>query len=126
VKNYPLLRKTLEHIEAHPEEHDQGTWGLETQCGTTMCFAGQAVVLDGLSPIWTNLIQGPADERQMISVVMKDGTLHSVYDGAQRILGLSNGEAEALFMDCMTLEDVRVLVAELLAEEGADGGDGVE
>ena len=39
----PLLRKTLEHIKAHPEEWDQSSW----RCDTGMCFAGWAVTLVG-------------------------------------------------------------------------------
>lgn len=40
-----LLRRTLEYIEAHPEEHDQRHWAQRTACGTTMCIAGTAVML---------------------------------------------------------------------------------
>lgn len=59
--NLPLLRKVLDHIDAHPEEHDQVTWGFEYRwpsaqflieehlragkCGTAMCIAGWAVSL---------------------------------------------------------------------------------
>ncbi len=44
--NVDLMRKTFEYIEAHPEEHDQGTWAShDPDCGTTRCFAGTALHL---------------------------------------------------------------------------------
>jgi hypothetical protein len=43
--NIPLFQKVMDHITAHPEEHDQGTWGWATvtngtPCGTAFCVAG--------------------------------------------------------------------------------------
>lgn len=45
--NVPLLRKILDHITAHPEEHDQEVWAERTACGTVMCLAGHAAVMTG-------------------------------------------------------------------------------
>jgi hypothetical protein len=127
VKNYPLLRKTKEHIEAHPEEHDQRYWGLKGPCGTTMCFAGHAVVLAGLKPIWSrpgDIFYG--EETHMIAVVEEDGSRWSVQVGAARALGLGPDEAEELFQECGTLHQVQRVVGAFLAEEGGEGDDGVE
>jgi hypothetical protein len=127
VKNYPLIRKTWEHILAHPEEHDQHTWGLATACGTTMCFAGQAVVLNGDEPIWevfppdTIMNSSRSDEQQMVSVrLKKDGSRYAVSDAAAIVLGLDADEAERLFMDCTNIEEVSEVVNEYLAEEAND------
>ncbi len=122
MKNYPLLRKTWEHIEAHPEEHDQDHWGRTTPCGTTMCFAGQAVVLGGLKPIWET-VDGA---EEMTGAEFENGIQLHVWDAAEKILGLSPGESDRLFMDCNNLEDVRQVIGEYLDEEGAGDVDGVE
>ncbi len=49
--NLPLLRKVLGHIDNHPREWNQSTWGMQTQsetaCSTAHCVAGWAVVFDG-------------------------------------------------------------------------------
>jgi hypothetical protein len=50
--NLPLLQKALDHIEAHPEEWNQGSWGQTVQgCGTTACLAGHIALLDGWTPV---------------------------------------------------------------------------
>ncbi len=46
--NVPLLRKTLEHITAHPKEHDQEIWALRLpSCGTKGCVAYHAAIMEG-------------------------------------------------------------------------------
>jgi hypothetical protein len=40
----PLLRKQLEWATAHPEEHYQSDWVVETECGTAYCIAGHTCV----------------------------------------------------------------------------------
>lgn len=76
--NLPLLRKILDHIDAHPEEHDQETW--ESACGTTRCVAGWALHFDGQK-------------------VRADG---SIPRRAREVLGLTVSESEALFFDTCT------------------------
>lgn len=45
----PRARKTLEHLIAHPEEHNQKQFGRRTACGTTMCIAGTTVYQDAVA-----------------------------------------------------------------------------
>lgn len=45
--NVPLLKRVLDHIEAHPETHDQDWWAEDTACGTVMCIAGHTVAMTG-------------------------------------------------------------------------------
>src|SRR6478609_6380573 len=55
VPNLPLLRKVLEHIDAHPEEWHQSVWAMETsasECGTAFCVAGHTVVMAGGELLW--------------------------------------------------------------------------
>lgn len=114
MKNYPLLRKTMEHIEAHPEEHDQDHWGLKTACGTVMCFAGHAAVLDGATPIWN---QGPSDRHPEMEAVIRNGSAMRVEQYAGMALGLTDKEADELFWGADDIDDVRKVVAKFLAEE---------
>jgi hypothetical protein len=54
--NLPLLRKVLDHIDAHPEEWHQANMGDEDdlKCGTPMCVAGWALAFTGCqSQHWT-------------------------------------------------------------------------
>ena len=107
--NVDLLDRTLAYIEAHPDEHDQGTW----RCGTAMCFAGHAAVLDGgvwAGPEHDELVamrEDPAEVRRLSSI----GEVVHVEDRARRVLGLTGEEAYALFYRAATLDDVRAGVA---------------
>lgn len=47
MRNEQLLRDVASHIEAHPEQYNQGTYGREAACGTTACIAGWACLLSG-------------------------------------------------------------------------------
>lgn len=44
--NWPLVWKTLEYILDNPEEWDQSYFVKKTDCGTTHCFAGVAIMLE--------------------------------------------------------------------------------
>jgi len=47
MANQELAKKVLDHILAHPEEHDQSTWGIKAECGTVACIAGWTCILAG-------------------------------------------------------------------------------
>lgn len=47
------MRRTLAHIQANLGLWDQNKWVGRTDCGTTYCFAGWTVVLEGI-PITVN------------------------------------------------------------------------
>lgn len=91
--NVPLLRKTLEHITAHPEEHSQAAWAQRsyrdqgTLCGTTYCLAGHAVQFAGYDIDW---------ERGTYTTdyVVDGGSIEHV---AQRELGLSDPQVRRMF-----------------------------
>jgi hypothetical protein len=109
--NVPLLRKTLEHIEAHPEEWDQAHW----RCGTVMCFAGTACHLDGGEwvgdlPVLLQRDGEPDDAVWQPSI--GQGHVH-VVTRARRILGLTVGQSLCLFSAANDLGDLRRWVAAL-------------
>jgi hypothetical protein len=52
--NVPLLRKVLEYITEHREQHRQDIWITQREsCGTAGCLAGWAVVLADLDVDWS-------------------------------------------------------------------------
>lgn len=126
VLDIPLARKTIEHIEAHPEEHNQGAWvttrtefretGVTPACRTAYCFAGHAVVLSGGEFAQYDdgedfvFVHGPitAQYRQNKAY----GGIH-IADYAQHVLGLAPGEASRLFFANNTVEDLRGMVTSL-------------
>jgi hypothetical protein len=55
TKNWTRLRAVREYIGTHPEDWEQQAW----RCNTGMCFAGQAVAMDGAT--WLTLNPGPLD-----------------------------------------------------------------
>lgn len=59
--NLPLLQRTMDHITAHQEAWNQGSWRQfqenDNACGTAMCFAGWAAQLD--EGIWLTDVLSP-------------------------------------------------------------------
>jgi hypothetical protein len=49
--NAELAYRVLDHIDAHPEQWNQGRWIGKSECQTVGCFAGWAVLLSGAEPI---------------------------------------------------------------------------
>jgi hypothetical protein len=112
--NVALLRKTLEHIENHPQEWNQGTW----HCGTIACFAGHAVIIDGgqfaddwRAPFVAERPDDPGDAFREFGCGA--GQIH-IADRARHVLGLTQAEADDLFAAANTLDDLREQVARLI------------
>lgn len=105
--NKELLVKTLAFIKANPETWDQGDW----VCGTTMCFAGHACVLNGDKLItdpdddWQGCVQGVTDPH--------DGDPMHASERARLILGLDHVDSKRLFHAGNSLERLDEIVAEL-------------
>lgn len=98
--NVPLLRKTLEHITAHPEEWDQETWALQTSCGTVGCLAGWAVTLAGHNLVFTKGCDCEvcdAEESIAAETCIVDGQLRTIHKAAEHALGLTQEQACSLF-----------------------------
>ena len=57
--NAELAYRVLDHIDAHPEQWDQGHWVAEAECGTVGCFAGWAVMLSGYTVNDAVVIESP-------------------------------------------------------------------
>jgi hypothetical protein len=125
--NIELLDKVLKHIEDHPETWEQEVWRTEedeawvkdpetgvevltVDCGTAFCFAGWTCQMEGGK--WvdnSSLLAVPEDEIHPL----RNWILAS--DRAERLLGLAEYEADALFRSENTLEDIREIVAQIKA-----------
>lgn len=82
----PFARKVLEHLIAHPEEHNQDFFGVQTPCGTRGCIAGTAVMMH------------PEGELQWCDGIMRDTRGGFDFpEQAQEFLGLSDRDAHDLF-----------------------------
>jgi hypothetical protein len=111
VRNKELLQRTIDYIEAHPEEWDQAEW----RCGTSMCFAGHAAILAGCE--WRDetgpfvLLPDMEDKKYIY------GDTARVDDAARFMLGLTSNEAMVLFAANNSLVALREMVQGLI-----DGG----
>lgn len=80
--NTQKLTDTLEYVREHPEEHNQGSWGKRTDCGTTFCIAGHLIDREeGWTPIY--LHNGNVEE-----FFGPDGNEYLVSSAAALILGI--------------------------------------
>lgn len=109
--NAPLLRKTLEHIEHHPEEWKQDRW----RCGSGMCFAGHAATIAGGRFLADTdlLVAEDDDPPEDVGQFCNGHRCVAVGDRAERVLGLTFDDRDRLFDSANTLDDLRCIVGEL-------------
>jgi len=100
--NVALLRKALEHIDAHPEEHDQRSWARKSSCGTTMCLAATVAVLAGHEIDWSKPLMTTGYSAHFYELV--DG--RKIPDAAQESLGADDEQAHSLFYGCKNADDL--------------------
>jgi hypothetical protein len=97
------VKLVLAQIDATPELWDQGVWMAHTQCGTTACVAGWACLLAGADPTeelsWEDTYVRLGDRTEDVPVL------------AAELLGLSGAQAEALFWETNTREDLDMVLA---------------
>ncbi len=108
--NVPLLRKTLEHITAHPEEHIQSTWALKRDCGTACCLAGWAVQFAGHEIDWSRGILCEGGGLDSVNVKGMGRTTIDLV--AEDVLGLPMDWASRLYRATNTLADLWQLASE--------------
>jgi hypothetical protein len=106
--NLELLRKVLRHIDAHPEEYDQGNFAVRTECGTAYCIAGHACVMSGFRFKWHKNMEQSASLACGVGADPK----------ATELLGLTDGEAEYLFDPENDREGIEDLAMEIAARAG--------
>lgn len=110
--NVELMQETLDYIAAHPEEHDQGDWAQRTGCKTTRCMAGTVVHLaPGYKLLWHREQDGKYDYTS--TAVDNSGRTHSVPDLAEELLGVNHQQANDLFYNSGTLNDLYARAEEI-------------
>jgi hypothetical protein len=117
MPNTELLRRTLAHIEAHPFQWDQDSWAIRTECGTSYCFAGTALMLSEIEPDWREADRDEATGDLYTRWANVGGKTRLISDVAQEALELSDSDAARLFDPYNDLEALRHIVAQLTAHE---------
>jgi hypothetical protein len=102
----------LDQIEADPEHWDQTQWSSIAECGTTMCFAGWACKMEGLT-LGVEVKPHLFDAR----VALADGK--DISDTARVILGLTDEEATNLFI-CTTYSSDEFILSNGSPEDRAE------
>lgn len=117
MPNGPLLRTTMDYIEAHPEEHFQGEYAVRRSCGSAGCFATNAILIRFPDAViqWrpTKSIERRrlgADAAEVAAIVEIDGVLRRIDPLAQEILELNEGQSFNLFYEENSVERLRELV----------------
>lgn len=110
--NVPLLRKSLEYLTEHPEEHDQEAWAFRApSCGTTYCLAGHVVRLAGHQIKWQRPDEMTVEHEEVASQVREpvliDGTSETRISAvAAHELGLTAHQADQLFLSCDSVTEL--------------------
>ena len=116
MPNTDLLQRTLAQIEEHPEMWGQQDFARQTDCGTAFCFAGHAVML--AHPTAVPTFDG-AEATSFVSI--PDHPVRPIWwipELARDLLGLGKTTGDILFDADNSLDELRDMVADLLA-----GGD---
>lgn len=102
-RNVELLEKTITFIADHPEQHEQDVWISE--CGTTACFAGWALRLNGVAST---------------EIARLSNSFDYLYEGlgirakAGRALGLTREETHTLFSGKNSFSALQLMVKDLV------------
>lgn len=121
--NVPLLTKVMEHIELHPDEHDQSEWAQsdspQSECGTVKCFAGHAVAMTmDQGERFTWIRPTPFLDYRATGIQDADGRFADrIVDRARQELGLTIQEAGSLFYSAKSRAELRHMVDALIEAE---------
>ncbi|AIK69308.1 hypothetical protein SEA_THREERNGTARJAY_96 [Mycobacterium phage ThreeRngTarjay] len=103
MRNTALLNEVMQFILDYPEAHSQGAWWnaeRETSCyGMLTCY----LMGHDLLPGYTTLVRD------------YDGYTVPARDMAAKLLGLNGHEADTLFHGGNTVDELRRMVADLVA-----------
>lgn len=114
--NTAFARQVLEHIEAHPEEWDQGSWGrrigTSNACGTAYCFAGHAVRMAHPNAVFL-FGEGTSTTDKARDVSIPGNGIIAIRFEAMKLLDLSTYACDVLFEASNTLDHLRDYVAQL-------------
>lgn len=117
--NLELLDRVMAQIEAHPSTWDQEFWAKRliddagNECGTAFCCAGWAVKIarPDLEFIWEG--RAASRVRDPAAALTDD-----IEDVARRLLGLTAAEADNLFNEDNTFDDLCYVVEKIKQRAG--------
>jgi hypothetical protein len=125
MANIELLDKIITKIEENPEQWNQKYWisadvaNPETgeSCGTAYCVAGWAVTLAGATPVWNRFssMKTTAINATTGFCTFDAGRIRGVEDYAMELLDLPEEDAHELFHADNTLDDIKRIRDELVA-----------
>lgn len=110
MANVEKLEAVLDYIRTHPEEYNQTVWADRGSCGTTLCFAGTAVVLSGYKILWDET----TTDAYLCQRGPEDGHIAEV---AADELELSDVQASNLFLNAVSFDDVERTVKDIINEQ---------
>lgn len=96
MADFERLDAAITHAVENPERFDFGSWFARTNCGTTACLAGTVAWQDGWTPVFN---RASADAPLALADdVEKDGEVRYTFDLARDLLGLTEEQAEDMFV----------------------------
>lgn len=108
--NRTAITQLADHLETHPNSHDQAVFAERNSCGTVHCAAGWTVVLAGWPLFWVKA----AASTEVANKTYNDGRFLPVDLAAQQILGLTDEQANSIFYDfgprCQIVAKLRDLI----------------
>jgi hypothetical protein len=103
MPNIELLKRVRAQITEHPETHNQRVWAKRTECGTTACVAGWAVLLAHPDAELTAL---DCFNGMSCGVLLSDGTERAFNMYGAELLGLTPDQRYWLFDEERTTPEV--------------------
>lgn len=113
-----LLEAAMSEIEQNPEHHDQQAWSknvLNRDCQTTFCYAGHVAILAGAQPPTDALMGWYVDFESNTTQPWSVRSALFVGEYAQKKLGITEKDADALFHGAATIPQLRVMVDRIKA-----------
>ncbi|MBF4194698.1 hypothetical protein MHAEM_21771 [Mycolicibacterium phlei] len=113
--NLELLQKVRDKVLLEPDKHKQEVWmvvgdGLQEgdtiSCPTAACVAGWACALTGDVGVVGRLLRNPNNELWVDYVITPEGETVTVFARGRQLLGLTEREAEDLFDEHNTRQEV--------------------
>ena len=123
--NLEELDAIYDHIRSNRRNWLQTTWARfrgakppsrltdPNVCGTSFCFAGHAVLRAGATFYWEENYN--SDGWQAMDCRLPHRSRETIADAAQRILGLTEFEAQDLFCGSNNLSDIKAVIKRIRA-----------
>lgn len=125
MTNVSELNRVMTFIKDNPEMHDQSIWANE--CGTTACLAGWACLLNGYSIDTEKIGDYKKNHGPNAGIVRFGGPILDSFNNAADIqytaidiLDLDDEDANILFAEANTVDDLELMVKDLANGDDLD------